>query len=420
MRAGEKEIQLLRAFGNTINLPVILSERGKILYQLPDPVATAAQIAEAESLALTPGSVSGSGGVLYIQTPAGENYLSLALSDGLEIAVGPCLLEPPLSGAAAALVRAGKLKLRCRAAVQAYLESLPVITDKQYFYAGKVLEQLFLPQTEKRTQEPPEQPEAPRKTATEFISSAYYRQTYNYRMEQFRHSPYLLEQEICRTISNGDTVKAHYILNEINSRPRARLANNAFRSLKNSVICSCTFMARAAISGGMGPDEAFTLSDAYIQRIEECADMAVLLHFEEEMIKGYTEKVNALRRRKYSSAVYQALSYIDAHLCDTIRLEDVAGAVFLNPNYLSGVFARETGETVHACIIRRRIEEAAFYVRNTTESIADIASLYQFSSQSHFVQSFRKVMGITPGACRNGKQPKEGQERDNEGAIKGR
>jgi len=403
MNACEKEIQLLRAFGCTVNLPVTLLERGKVLYQLPDPVLTAALIAEEESLALKPNDESG--GVLYMQTAAGENCLSLSLPGGLELTVGPFLLEAPSPGAAAELVRSGKIRLHCKAAVQAYLETLPVISDKQYFYAGKLLEELFLPRPGQPEGKNTETPLSTGETEPEFISSAYYQQTYNYRMEQFRHSPYLLEQEICRTISNGDTVKANYILNEINSRPRARLAANALRSLKNSVICSCTFMARAAISGGMSPDEAFTLSDAYIQRIEECMDRTVLLHFEEEMIKGYTEKVNALRHKNYSAAVYQALSYIDAHLCDPIRLEDVAGAVFLNPNYLSGVFARETGETVHACIIRRRIEEAGFFVRNTTESLADIASMYQFSSQSHFVQSFKKITGITPGACRNGKQP---------------
>lgn len=405
MRTWEKKIQLLRIFGYSVGLPVSMKEGENVIYQIPDPVVSAATVLEDPALVLS--APEGTGTVLYLQTSAGENYLSLSLPEGPELLVGPFLLEAATPGTAAALVRSGIIRLRQKAVMQQYLESLPVITDKQYFYAGKLLEELFSPQHDAGKTESEQDP------APDFISSAFYQQTYNYRMEQFRHSPYLLEQEICRTISNGDTDKANHILNEINSRPRARLAENALRSLKNSVICSCTFMARAAISGGMSPDEAFTLSDAYIQRIEECMDISVLLHFEEEMIKGYTGKVNALRRRNYSSAVCQAQTYINAHLCDPIHLADVAGAVFLSTNYLSGVFQRETGETVHACIIRRRIEEASFYVRNTAESIADIASLYQFSSQSHFVQSFKKYMGMTPGMFRSGKTPESASQVEN-------
>ena len=34
------------------------------------------------------------------------------------------------------------------------------------------------------------------------------------------------------------------------------------------MICSCSYMTRAAIDGGVNQDDAFTLSDSFINEIE--------------------------------------------------------------------------------------------------------------------------------------------------------
>lgn len=201
-------------------------------------------------------------------------------------------------------------------------------------------------------------------------------------------------------IANGDSANSKHILRDINRMPRAKLAGTPIRSLKNSLICSCTFMARAAISGGVKPDEAFTLSDAYIQRIEAGSTVKDLAGFEAEMIEGFTERVKSSRSNRFSATVNQAMQYIDVHLSEPLSLKDIACAVFHNPNYLSGLFKQETGETIHGYILRKRIEEAEFFVRHSSDPIADIAAFYQFCSQSHFVQCFRKATGITPGEYR--------------------
>ena len=101
------------------------------------------------------------------------------------------------------------------------------------------------------------------------------------------------------------------------------------------------------------------------------------------------------------------MQYIDLHLSDPLDIPDIASAVFHNANYLSGLFKRETGETIHQYILKKRIEEAAHFVRTSSDSIADIASFYQFCSQSHFVQCFRRQIGQTPSACRNQRQDED-------------
>lgn len=392
MERFEREIGLLRCCHYALELPVCLAYKGETIFSIPEGgTKNAGEVGGNPALSEL---VYDSGSVVqYLRTEAGENYILLIPGEDLRITVGPFLADRPSQSFVTDMVRAGKIGLRSKSAMLEYYDSLPQISGQRFFYSGRLLEQLF--RTERGTEKRGEEMEA-----AVFIQPEYYLQTRDYRLSQFRHSPYMAEQEICRAISIGDTQGARRILREINSRPRARLAGTALRSLKNSVICSCSFMTRAAISGGVSPDMAFTLSDTYIQRIENCADINELLNFEDEMVSGFTHEVNEVKNARFSSAVVQAMSYIDAHLCEPVTVQQVAEAVYLSPGYLSKLFSAETGESVHAFIIRRRIEEAAYFVQNTTDSFADIASFYQFSSQSHFVQSFKKIMGITPGAFR--------------------
>ena len=392
MYSKESAIQQAKCFYHTVHLPICINMGGSSAYSLPDQIPSAASVTGSAALAASPTDETGT--VQYILSPAGESYIYLSLSGNTSVTVGPFLTEEITDETIAKLIRSGVIKMHFRAAMRSYYDSLSVITSQQYYYTGKLIEMLFLSDFEKQT--PPENSDS----AQSFIPASYYYQAHDYKSRQFMHSPYMTEQEICHYISQGDAESALHILAEINQRPRALLAGNAIRSLKNSIICSCAFMARAAISGGVRSDDAFTLSDAYIQQIESCGDIPTVLHLEREMVIGYTAAVNSFKAEQYSNAVSSTVSYIENHLCEKLTVAQIADAVYLNPNYLSGIFNRETGETIHNYILRRRIEDSAFFVKTSAEPIADIASFYQFSSQSHFVQCFRRFMGVTPGEYR--------------------
>ncbi|NLI55261.1 MAG: AraC family transcriptional regulator [Clostridiales bacterium] len=362
------------------------------VYRLPQEIPSAAQITGDRSLLPAPGPDDRS--VQYLTTPALETYLLLSTGDGFLLRAGPVLQSPVNPERLAPLIRAGVLPFRCKQALGAHYSSCRVLDDRTLFYAGKMLETLLL-----REAPAPNLVEVVPDTGAP-IDNSFFSQTFDYRSMQFQHAPYAIEQEVCRMIANGDTASSKHILRDINRMPRAKLANTPFRSLKNSLICSCTFMARAAITGGVKPDEAFTLSDAYIQRIEASATTLDLYGFEAEMIEGFTAHVRAVQGERFSAKVAQAMQYINLHLSDPLTVATIAGAVFHNANYLSRLFKHETGETIHQYILKKRIEEAAHFVKNTNDSIADIASFYQFCSQSHFVQCFRKAMGVTPGEYR--------------------
>lgn len=389
----ETRIHLLRMFHYATGIPIEMLVHESVVYSLPETIVCAARITGDASLFPVPYPNDCS--VQYLSTPALESFFLLTTQDGVLLRAGPVLQAPVQPERLAPLIRAGLLPFRCKSELAAHYTACAVLDDRHLFYSGKLLETLFLGERSL-----PDMSEVEPDTGTP-IDDSYYTQTFDYRTRQFQHVPYAIELEICRMIANGDTVSSKHILRDINRLPRAKLANTPVRSLKNSLICSCTFMARAAISGGVKPDEAFTLSDAFIQRIEAAPTTNHLADFEAEMIECFTTRVQTARGSRHSATVNQAMEYIDAHLSEPLSISDIASAVYHNANYLSGLFKRETGETIHNYIVRRRIEEAEYFVRHSSDPIAEIAAFYQFCSQSHFVQCFRKIVGQTPGACRS-------------------
>jgi AraC-like DNA-binding protein len=94
------------------------------------------------------------------------------------------------------------------------------------------------------------------------------------------------------------------------------------------------------------------------------------------------------------------LSYIDAHIGEFIAVGELARRVRLS----CGHFHRTFKETVGVCpgefIVRRRIEHACRMMRESRESLAQVAQATGMSDHSHFCRVFRRLMGESPSAWR--------------------
>jgi len=80
--------------------------------------------------------------------------------------------------------------------------------------------------------------------------------------------------------------------------------------------------------------------------------------------------------------------------------EDIANHVFLNPDYLTRVFKKETGMSISDYLQHKRIEYAKDLLMNTDRSIGDIANSAGYSNLSYFSAIFKKIVGESPGEYR--------------------
>jgi YesN/AraC family two-component response regulator len=214
----------------------------------------------------------------------------------------------------------------------------------------------------------------------------------------FAHPSYQLEQELLHWVTQADEEKARVVLSKINNLERARLSTNPLRSIKNSLICSCTLFTRATIKAGVTPEYAFDLSDIYIREIEKINHSNDLLDLEYEMVITFIKAVRDYRKDPYQNEIVdKAIHYIHDHILQPITLTEVAEATNVNPNYLSSLFSKIVGIPMKEYVNRKKIEESKYFLEHTSSSLLDIALLFGFSDQSYYTSLFRKYNGITPG-----------------------
>lgn len=223
----------------------------------------------------------------------------------------------------------------------------------------------------------------------------------NVQEQTYDHNTLKIEQEILRFVRKGD---CDALRQWVTSAPAVRggvLARDQLRQIKNTFIVTVTLVSRAAIQGGMDPQDALTLSDSSIQKCEllPTPDQVTKLLF--HTILEFTQRVNRLRIGETPTELTIAVAnYIQHHLSEPITAEDIAHELYISRPYLSAKFKEEAGESITDFILRVKSDEAKHLLRYTENSIASIGAYLGFSSQSHFSRVFKKYTAHTPGEYR--------------------
>ena len=113
-------------------------------------------------------------------------------------------------------------------------------------------------------------------------------------------------------------------------------------------------------------------------------------------------KIRARTSSEYTRRINHALDFIEQHLDQPIRLEDLSRASHFSAYHFHRIFHAMLGETVNDYVTRKRMERAAYrLIRNPALSITDVAVMGGFSSSANFAKSFKLYFGISPSAMRN-------------------
>ncbi|WP_199616001.1 helix-turn-helix domain-containing protein [Paenibacillus alkalitolerans] len=102
----------------------------------------------------------------------------------------------------------------------------------------------------------------------------------------------------------------------------------------------------------------------------------------------------------YVDSVQRAIDFIEENLHQEIELLSVANEAFMSQAQLYRVFYALTGHPVKEYIRKRRMSVAAEHLRNSRQSVTDIAWNSGFESYHSFAKMFKKIVGLTPAAYR--------------------
>ncbi|CAH0121858.1 MULTISPECIES: response regulator [unclassified Paenibacillus] len=127
----------------------------------------------------------------------------------------------------------------------------------------------------------------------------------------------------------------------------------------------------------------------------------------EQWLQRYYDCLLKLLRQQraigpYSRHVSQAIDLILEKYPGYITLELAAGAIGLNPSYLSRIFKEETQSTFSEYVNRVRIEASRKLLESGQYTIKQVSGQVGFSTHNYFFKVFKEVTGMTPHAYLNG------------------
>lgn len=102
-----------------------------------------------------------------------------------------------------------------------------------------------------------------------------------------------------------------------------------------------------------------------------------------------------------SFLVKNAVSYIEEHCSEKLKLSDVADQVYVSQWHLSKLLNRYLGQNFSEILNGVRIEKAKEMLKEPGLRIGDIAEEVGFSDMAHFSRVFKKVVGISANEYRN-------------------
>ena len=214
---------------------------------------------------------------------------------------------------------------------------------------------------------------------------------------------YKSEQALLDVVRRGE-INYYRVLNRSSSlSPGVPVqGRDPLRQMKTSIVVFTTLVTRAAMEGGLSPEIAYPLGDAYIQTAEDCRDSGELNSLAHTMYHDFIYRVHQLHMDpSHSHAIQKCCDYIELSLDRKIHAKDLAALVGYTEYYLTEKFKNETGLSVSDYVRNAKISRAKMLLQSTDLSVGDIAERLAFNSANYLIRVFKELEGCTPAAYRN-------------------
>ncbi|CAN7387457.1 response regulator [Paenibacillus sp. LjRoot153] len=142
-----------------------------------------------------------------------------------------------------------------------------------------------------------------------------------------------------------------------------------------------------------GDEQSRRISETAVRSI---TDMLAWVHHIVSKAMNQAEVV-----KETDKIVQTVLAYIALNMDQDLSRETLADQVFLNPDYLSRIFKKETGYSISDYILLEKIKLAKDLLSQTNVPISSIASSLGYTNFSYFTKLFKKYAGLGPTEYRS-------------------
>ncbi|MCH1982276.1 AraC family transcriptional regulator [Ruminococcus sp. OA3] len=110
-----------------------------------------------------------------------------------------------------------------------------------------------------------------------------------------------------------------------------------------------------------------------------------------------------------STPIDRALCYMSEHLSEDLNVTDIAACAGMSSSHFSRQFREATTYSPHEYLVLKRIDYAQWLLYATVMPIREIAEKTGYNSETNFIVSFKKKMGISPSRFRKLTKPNQPQ-----------
>lgn len=127
------------------------------------------------------------------------------------------------------------------------------------------------------------------------------------------------------------------------------------------------------------------------------------------LVENLVRRTPSYRRERWIGGLaHRAMRRVEELISDrlgaagtpALSIVELAASAGLSVHHFIRAFKHSTGNTPHQHVMARRIECAMDLLTHPEGTVAEVADRVGYASPSHFVASFRRRLGVTPGAYR--------------------
>jgi AraC-like DNA-binding protein len=206
---------------------------------------------------------------------------------------------------------------------------------------------------------------------------------------------HLEEPSLLHAIQQGERNQARAIINRLllhiyKDRP------SSLNFLKSFALELVVMMSRTAVDAGADPTRIMAMNSGHFSTLAGIDDEEELSPWMTDALERLMDEIHAQRRKRRQVHLARAIGYIQKHLAENIRRDEVARHGGLSPGHFSHLVREETGQTFRELVARYRVRHASHLLARTRRSLSQIAFDCGFADQSYFTKIFRKISGRNP------------------------
>lgn len=205
------------------------------------------------------------------------------------------------------------------------------------------------------------------------------------------------EQKLLLSMEKCEKEEAKSIINQYYQQ--ANELSGSFMKLNFNVAVTLIKLLNKL---GLNPETFLESELKLYRRLNVCSSLDQLLLTLDDILDTCFNQIGKNDKIWNNSVMAKAMEYIIEHYNEDISLQSVAEHICLSSAYLSKQFKKTYNQNFSEFLIQYRMKEARKLLKSSNYTVNEVSSIVGFNDEKHFFRTFKKLIGVTPGAYKRG------------------